>query len=377
VAEAVRTCGSPADSRPERVDLWVARAVEQQLVEGGVAQRLRIMARLLTPATVSGEELATSLKVSRAAVHKHIEHLREMGYSVSSSRGAGYRLSRPHDSLAPEAVLPALLSKIDPGMVGHMPLGLPYNYREELASTNDSVKALAQAGAPGGAVTVVETQTAGRGRMDRVWVSERRQDVTFSYLLRPAIPPARLHMVVLAAAAAIAETLEGCPELAGHVGLKWPNDVLLDGRKVCGILAEGSLDMDTVHWVAVGVGLNVNSMPGEDQAIEPSASGIRPTSLRQELGTEISRAALLADALAAISVRTAQLLDGEERLVLSLFSARDFLRGRRVSVRSGAPPHAVTVEGHSEGLGEMGELLVRTDEGKVRRVLIGEATSLS
>ncbi len=254
----------------ERLDAAVARGV----VGAGLAHRAVLAARLTRTlpqagadaclAAISGEALARTLGLSRAAVHKHVNHLRTLGFAVESLPGAGYRLERPFaDLVAAEAVLPFLLGLSRPETPWMA--GLPYLYLPRCESTNLSLKeAMAPRGAgalPAGALMVTDEQTGGRGRLGRTWSSEAGKDLTFSVLLRPSLAPAQAHLLSLAAALAVAEVLETLPGLEGRVAVKWPNDVLLGDEKVCGILLEGSMDVDRLHWAVAGIGLNVNSAP--------------------------------------------------------------------------------------------------------------------
>lgn len=281
---------TPLNPRVNLVDEGVAWASRHGFLDKGSAQRVRIAARLTSGDWVSGERLAQALGVSRAAVNKHVQLLAARGLGIESECGSGYRLVSRGDSLAPEAVLPVLLALglYAPGTDCHV--GLPYRYEQEVSSTNVVAKELAQAGAPGGALVVAERQTAGRGRLERVWRSEPGKDLTFSVLLRSSLVPGEANLMMLAAALAVADVVAGIPGLAGRVGIKWPNDVMLDGGKVAGILAEASIDMDVMHWVVIGIGLNVNGnlahpVPAETRTPSQAA----PVSLAHLVGGPLDR----------------------------------------------------------------------------------------
>jgi BirA family biotin operon repressor/biotin-[acetyl-CoA-carboxylase] ligase len=355
----------------EAVDRGLAWALERNLVEGGVAQRVRLIARLADRGRVSGQELAQMLGISRAGVHKHVRHFRESGLRVESLSGSGYLLDSPWDSLLPEAVLACLLSQKGKPAQGDLTLGLPYSYLAQAPSTNTLLKSGAESGLPAGAVLATDDQTAGRGRLGRSWASEPAKDLTFSYLLRPSLAPSRVHLAVLAASVGVAEALLSYPALQGRVSIKWPNDVHIDGRKVCGILAESSMDMDQIHWVVVGLGLNVNGQPGP----ELSSGGQRPPpiAVSQALGQPVPRVPLLVTALGALARGTALLEAGQMDAVIGAYSALDALRGRRVVVCSSSLPQEV-LEGVAEGLGPNGELVVRQASGRVHLLVAGEVT---
>jgi len=254
--------------------------------------------------------------------------------------------------------------------------GLPYRYLAACPSTNQALKQAASS-SPAGALVVTDEQTGGRGRLGRTWVSQAAKDLTFSVLLRPSIAPARAHLLSLAAALAVAEVLETIPGLEGRVGIKWPNDVLLGGKKVCGILLEGSMDVDRLHWAVAGIGLNVNSDPAglvSDLGVEARAEWLarpRPTSLRAETGCDTPRAPLLA----ALLVRLTEVwTDPETGDILAGLSGRDTLAGRPVEVLSGPPENRPLAVGRASGIGPEGQLLVRTASGETVAVFAGDVT---
>jgi BirA family biotin operon repressor/biotin-[acetyl-CoA-carboxylase] ligase len=350
-------------------------AVEQELIETGVAQRTRILARLLRGERVSGQDLAGTLGVSRAAVNKHVQLLRAQGMDIESVPGSGYLLASMTDTLVPEAVLPVLLGAglYPPGSDCY--LGLPYRFEPEVPSTNLVAKEMAQEGVPGGAFMVTEHQTSGRGRLDRTWLSEGGKDLTFSVLLRPELASGEVGAMVLAAAVAVSEVLSALPGMEGRVKIKWPNDLLVDGRKVAGILAEAAMDIDTIYWLVIGIGLNVNGDAGRLVPRESLAPGQPPpVSLAELTGTSIHRVALLAKLSAELSRRWCQVIGGQRSAVLDAFAERDALLGRHVVVRSGLRREQLLAEGVAQGLGSSGELLLRQKDGKVVSVSSGEAT---
>ena len=350
-------------------------AVEQELIEAGVAQRARIVARLMWGERVSGQDLAGALGVSRAAVNKHVQLLRAQGMDIESVPGSGYLLRSKTDTLVPEVVLPVLLGAglYPPGSDCYV--GLPYRFEAEVPSTNFVAKEMAQDGVPGGAFVVTERQTAGRGRLDRAWLSERGRDLTFSVLLRPELASGEAASMVLAAAVAVSDVLSLLPGMEGRVKIKWPNDLLVDGRKVAGILAEASMDIDVIYWLVIGIGLNVNGdacrlVPRE--ALAPGQPS--PVSLVELTGTPVHRVPLLGQLARELSRRWCQVTGGQGAVVLEAFAERDALFGRRVVVRSGLRREQLLAEGIAQGLGPGGELLLRQDDGTVRPVSSGEAT---
>ncbi|MBF0176555.1 MAG: biotin--[acetyl-CoA-carboxylase] ligase [Magnetococcales bacterium] len=204
--------------------------------------------RLARGSSLSGKNLGERLGISRAAIWKRIRALNRNGYVVEARRGMGYRLVREPDVLTWEAVAPLL------------PEGLfqadRYHYLAEVGSSNEEVVTRARQGAPEGTVVVAESQTHGRGRLGRRWNSPPGMNLYFSCLLRPDMSPNRTFQLTLLAGLALAEAVQEAG--FAEATIKWPNDLLLRGRKLAGILTEMSAEMDRVHYVVVGVGLNVH-----------------------------------------------------------------------------------------------------------------------
>jgi BirA family transcriptional regulator, biotin operon repressor / biotin---[acetyl-CoA-carboxylase] ligase len=267
------------------------------------------------------------------------------------------------DSIAAGAVLPLLLDSVQPG--APWIAGSPFEYRPTCPSTNAALKELADQ-RPTGAALVTDDQTGGRGRSGRTWLSRPGVDLTFSVLLRPTLEPARGHLLALATGVAVAEVLEKEFGLQEQVSLKWPNDVLLDRRKVCGILLEASADMRSFHWAVAGIGINVNSEPGRMLASLSSEQAAewrgrpQPVSIKEHLGRAVPRAPLLAGLLARLTFRWTRLEQpaGVPDL-LGEWRRRDALAGRRVQVLAGADRSECVAAGEAAGIGDEGQLLVR------------------
>jgi BirA family biotin operon repressor/biotin-[acetyl-CoA-carboxylase] ligase len=284
------------------------------------------------------------------------------------------KVSESSRDLLPEAVVPLLLGQSDSTCPGKA--GLPYRYLERCGSTNVVLKKDA-ASSPTGTLVVTNEQTEGRGRLGRTWLSQAGKDLAFSVLLRPAMPPEHTPLLSLAAGVATAEVLEQLPGLAGRVRVKWPNDVLLGDKKVCGILLESYVRGGRLDWVVAGIGLNVNSDPAAMMRHLTSAQREewrgkpQPTSLAAELGSEVPRGALLADLLARLSCRW---MRPDPPRLLEGLGAFDALLGRRVEVFAGPPTDLLVVAGEAAGIGPAGELLVRDLHGETVRVVAGEVT---
>jgi len=196
---------------------------------------------------ISGATLSDKLGLSRTAVWKHVESLRKLGYTIEAQPARGYRLLQVPDRLTELEIAPMLSTR---------DLGRTLHHFDELPSTNVKAFELAHEGALHGEVIIAELQTAGKGRRGRAWVSPAGKNLSISIILRPEIAPARAPELTLLAAVALAETIS---EAGVDAQIKWPNDVQVDGRKVAGILTELSADPERVHFVILGIGVNLNT----------------------------------------------------------------------------------------------------------------------
>src|SRR5580698_6118454 len=230
------------------------------------------------PNGISGEDLAEQLHISRAAIWSRIEELRKLGYDIEAYPHRGYRLVDEPDTLLADDLLARLgKTKI---------IGRDIQVFEETSSTNDVVEKLARDGVREGAVVFAESQTKGRGRLGRKWISPARKGLWFSILLRPAMRPATVTQLTIAAATALFRAIHLQTGLTPEI--KWPNDILIRGKKVAGILTELSAELDKVKYVILGIGLDVNLGAGE---FPPELRKLA-TSLKIESGQRQDRAAL-------------------------------------------------------------------------------------
>ena len=318
------------------------------------AEQIVALLRAAAGAEVSSRVLCERLGVSRAAVWKQVEGLRAGGYAIEACSRRGYRLVRAPDTPFAAEVSPLLTA---------LRIGRDCRYLAETGSTNRDVAALAEGGLPEGVVVVAGRQTAGRGRMSRVWFSPSEANLYFSLLLRPAIEPGRAASLPLVVGLAVAEALADCaPEITPQI--KWPNDILIGGKKVCGILCEMQAETDCVRHIIPGVGVNVNLTC----RMLPEELRDRATSLRIETGRIFSRAAVLA----AILNRFEPLYDrwrqeGFAPLIPAV-AARDVLQGRRITMEIGGRQ----VTGRADGIQPDGALRLVTAQGVVP-VYSGEA----
>lgn len=299
---------------------------------------------------VSGTKLAAELGITRSEVWRLVQQLRSLGVEIAGHPATGYRLKS-----VPDLLLPEILAPLIRGTIFH---DLHHYYR--IGSTNSAAMEAATAGAAEGSVFLAEEQTAGRGRGAHTWHSARSAGIYCSVVLRPALPPSEALILSLAAGLAVhAAVKELCPGLAPD--LKWPNDVLLDSKKFCGILTEMSAEATQVRHLVIGIGINVNHTGF------PSALQAEATSIRLVTGTECSRVELAAALLKSLDSEYRQLHQpgGRESILKRFAEKSSSVRGRQVHVEENGG-----FEGVSEGLDARGFLQVRTDQG-MRIVLSG------
>jgi BirA family biotin operon repressor/biotin-[acetyl-CoA-carboxylase] ligase len=305
---------------------------------------------------VSGTKIAADLGITRTAVWRAVQQLRACGVQITGHPATGYQLSQIPDLLLPE-VLEPMLRRVR--LVG----GIRHYFR--ISSTNVAAMQAAAAGELEGTVLVAEEQTAGKGRGGHTWQSEPSLGIYFSVILRPQLGPGGALLISLAAGLAVAN---GVREVAGtQCDLRWPNDLLLGGKKVCGILAEMNAEATRVRYLVLGIGLNVN----QERFAGELAGGA--TSLRMEVGRKCSRVELFAALLKSLDCEYRRFVQGgpdaSAELIGRFEAASSLARGARVRVEENGG-----FEGITQGLDEQGFLLVRTESG-IRRVLSGGVRS--
>jgi BirA family transcriptional regulator, biotin operon repressor / biotin---[acetyl-CoA-carboxylase] ligase len=315
----------------------------------------RIVRLLMEHATVvaSGTKIAQEISSNRSEVWRLIQQLRGLGVDVAGHPATGYRLRSVPDLLLPEMLEPLLRGTIFATQLHHY---------YKIASTNTAAMAAAAGGADEGSVFLAEEQTAGRGRGAHSWQSARSAGIYCSVVLRPVLPPSEVLVLALAAGLAVRAAIEQVDSRV-TVDLKWPNDVLIDGKKVCGILTEMNAEATRVHYVVVGIGINVNqqSFPKELQS--------EATSLRMATGSEWSRVEMTASLLKSLDREYRLLIEQPDarRSILRRFAEQSsWVRGKQVRVEE----NGSRIEGMTEGLDERGFLQVRTTQG-LQTVLSG------
>ena len=300
---------------------------------------------------VSGTKIAQEISSSRSEVWRLIQQLRGLGVDVAGHPATGYQLRAVPDLLLPEILRPLLGGTLFRAHLHHF-------YKIE--STNTAAMAAAEKGGPEGSVFLAEEQTAGRGRGGNSWHSPRSTGIYCSVILRPALPPSDVLVISLAAGLAVQSAIQQV-DTRVTADLKWPNDLLIGGKKLCGILAEMNAEATRVRYIVVGIGINVN---------QPNfPNDLAATSLRLATGSEWSRVELVAALLKSLDREYRQLLQdpNARRSILRRFAENSsWVVGKDIRIED----NESSFEGTTEGLDERGFLLVRTAHG-VRTALSG------
>lgn len=298
---------------------------------------------------VSGQQLAEEFGISRTAIWKHIKELEEKGYAIESVKKKGYRIVSIPDTLEPLAIQTGLKTK-------H--IGQNIDYVESCSSTQIIAHKLAQEGAPGGTVVLTETQTAGRGRMARKWDSAAGKGVWMSVILRPDVVPQKAPQFTLVTAVAVVRAIEEVTKLQPKI--KWPNDILLNGKKCTGILTELQSDADGIQALIIGIGLNINQ---EKTDFDPEIQAIA-TSLKMESGDTVSRQKLVQSLLYYLEIYTQMYIEEGFGLLKVMWESYSTTIGHPIRARMTNQ----TLEGIAEGITEDGVLQLRTADGKLHGI---------
>jgi BirA family transcriptional regulator, biotin operon repressor / biotin---[acetyl-CoA-carboxylase] ligase len=331
------------------VEIQEKHAVQEVVELDQVQQDLLLMLKQ-TEAHLSGEELGSRLGLSRTAVWKRIERLRACGYQVEGSSRRGYRLQPDQDLLLAAEIMAGLPQLRLTGPVWHF-LTVP--------STNDLAKDLARRGYPEGMVLLAETQSAGRGRLGRVWESPPGTGIYLSLLLRPPLPPTELPKLTLTAAVAVVEALEEVTAL--NIGIKWPNDILFGGKKLGGILTEMETESDQMSHVILGVGLNINTQEFPEH-LASLATSLGCT------GRIYSRLAIVRAFLNAMDRWYSTFLERGFEPILMAWHRNAETLGKPVRVKLGSRE----VSGLALDVAPDGALLVEKPDGEVEKIISGE-----
>lgn len=302
---------------------------------------------------VSGDHLTSQLGLSTAQLSQEIEKLQEEGYHIDSSP-LGYRLLKTPNRILPYEIQRNLATEY----IGH-----EIHHYSEVDSTNNVAKELAEKGSPEGTIITAESQRSGKGRRGKKWISPHG-GVWMTIILRPDIPTSQAPLLTLLTGVAVAETLKR--ECNLEVGIKWPNDILIGDKKVCGILTEASASKRGLDYVVVGIGIdlnvNVDDFPPE---LREGA-----TSLQRELEKEISGVKLVQNFLLNFENFYNDFKNGQFQHILNQWRRLSTTIGSTVEVQK----RGRTVRGEAVGITKEGVLILEMPDGSLRKIISGECT---
>lgn len=314
--------------------------------------------RSSTDTHTSSDELCKITGISRAAVWKHVEDLRREGYDIEASPHLGYKLVKIPDSLIPGELMWKLKTKI----IGRAII----SYRK-IDSTNDSAYALAEKGIAEGTVVVAEEQTKGKGRHGRKWESPPKSGVYMSCVIRPEMAPSEIAKITLLAAVAVAKAIRYFTGLDAMI--KWPNDILINRHKVCGILTEMKAEQDSIDFIILGIGVNINT-PVE--YLPKGASSLKEELSRSSKKENLSRVEFVKKVLESIDEEYSRLRIKGFKPIMEEWRGLSALPGSKIKV---VLPNR-TIEGEAHDIDSDGSLIVRLDSGVLEKVSSGDVVML-
>lgn len=303
---------------------------------------------------ISGQELCEKFGVSRTAVWKAIGQLKKEGYHIEAVQNKGYHLVSVPNLLSREEILSRMKTKV---------MGREVRYLGQTGSTNQDAKRFAEEGAIEGTMVVADCQKSGRGRRGRNWISPPGENIYLSLLLRPKFSPDKASMLTLVAALSVAQAIFAETELKSEI--KWPNDLVLEQKKICGILTEMTLEAEYIQSVVIGIGINVGQKQFPEE-IKDTA-----TSLELILGKKVVRASLIAQIMKCFE-RNYEIFQKELSLVSLKTEYEELLinKGKEVCVLDPRGEY----RGIAKGITDTGELLVELEDGTKKEVYAGEVS---
>lgn len=304
---------------------------------------------------LSGEEISRQLEVSRTAVWKHIQTLKNEGYDIESVPKRGYILREAPDRLFSQEILSRLQTKW---------LGHNICYRDSVDSSNNLAKMLANEGCDNGLLVVAEEQDAGKGRLSRGWISPYAKGIWFSVVLKPPFLPQEASKCTLLAAVAVVKAVN---KIAGvRAAIKWPNDILLMGRKLVGILTEMNAEFGHINYVVIGIGINTNTLPEDyPEEVRPLAVSVAEAAVEP-----FTRVELLCDVLKNMEELYELAVTEGFEAVFEQWRKYSCTLGQQVKVI--APD--VTYFGTAEDIDEQGLLIVKREDGSYEKVVAGDVS---
>lgn len=303
---------------------------------------------------ISGEVLAKKLEVSRVAIWKQIQRLKNMGYKIIADQNIGYCLISRPDLLLPQEIQNGLSTNY---------IGRKIYYFPKLESTNIIAKEKAthkEEGVNEGTIVIAERQSAGKGRLGRKWFSPTG-GIWLSIILYPQLSPSYIPRITLMTAVAVVKAIERCAQIKGQI--KWPNDILINEKKVCGILTEMSAELDLINWVVVGIGINVDIKKQEF----PEDIREKTTSLKEALRKEISRVRLVQIFLKEFERYYELLKKKEISLILKEWKSYSHTLGKKIKINIGEN----IVTGEAIDVNEKGELILKKKDGELIEIISG------
>lgn len=303
---------------------------------------------------VSGQDLCEQFQVSRTAVWKMIKQLQQEGCRIEAVRNKGYRLLLVADVMTEAEIGSQIQTRW---------LGRCLKYFEVIDSTNTKAKQLAEQGAEEGLLVVADSQQSGKGRRGKSWSSPPGENIFMSFVLRPDLPPQCAPMITLLAGLAVAGGIRKLTGLKAEI--KWPNDIVVQGQKVCGILTEMSAELEQIHYVVTGIGINVNT------DCFPAEIAKTATSIRLQTGEMTSRSQLIAVILSEFEQYYQLFLQTNDMSLLKAeYQAMLVNKNRQILVTG--PGHKQ--QGLCLGINDKGELLMEGPDGQVKEVMAGEVS---
>ena len=301
---------------------------------------------------VSGEQIAKRFHISRTAVWKQIQHLKKKGYKICAKPHKGYHLQEPIETITVEELKHQLKTKF---------IGKKVVRLSSVTSTNDHAKILAKDNEPEGTIVLADMQTGGRGRKQRLWNSPKG-GLWFSIILTPHIPPTDAMKITMCAACALTEAIKQKTTL--NPTIKWPNDILINGKKVCGILTELSAEIDSINFLIIGIGLNTNNQLPKDLVSQA-------TSLNIELHKKVNNLSLFIEILESFERFYTALKNRNDEMICKTWISHSSTIGSNILVST----EQGEIRGKAIGLDDHGELIVKTPQGE-KSIITGDITYL-
>ena len=301
-----------------------------------------------------GPVIGRKLKISRTAIAKRIKGFRTLGCKIDSCLGQGYRLVSVPDNLVPLFIKIGLKTTI---------IGREVFFYPKVDSTNSQAKVIADQGVHDGALVITDYQTQGQGRLKRQWVSPPKKNLLFSVIFYPLVAPSKVFQMTLFASLAICKSLNTFFKI--NAGIKWPNDVYVNNRKICGVLTDVSIDQKRVKWVVVGIGLNVNADPSFAAEL-----GSLTTAIKRETGKAQKRLPILKRILEEMDLLYKRFLSGDSTHIRDEWISYSIILGKKVNIFS----DELQETGIAETIDEDGALILLTPDGERKKIIAGDVS---